>query len=101
MYVDIDLDKEIMEMQSAPLIIGTRLHDDSILCAEKTIYLEAKTLTDAITDMVVTYFVFNISYPKNTSPDLIFSHHFVFGLTDKQNVPPDTVKLVRRKLIKS
>ena len=29
MYVDIDLDKEIMEMQSAPLIAVTRLGDDS------------------------------------------------------------------------
>ena len=65
------------------------------ICVEQTIYLEAKTLTDAITDLVATYFVFNISYPRSTSPILIFFQQFVFGLTDKQgSVPPATVKLV-------
>ena len=96
--IDIDLEKEIMDMQSAPFIAVTGLHDDStiqyFICAEQTVYLEAKTLMDAITDLVATYFVFNISYPRSTCPALIFFQHFVFGLTDKQGVPPATVKLV-------
>ena len=54
-------------MQSAPFIALTGVYDDStiqyFICAEEAIYLEAKTLTDAITDLVATYFVFNIVYP--------------------------------------
>ena len=87
-----------MEMRSTPFIVVTGNHDDSTIqyfvCVEQTIYLEVKTLTDAITDLVATYYVFNISYPKSTKPILIFFQHFVFGLTDNQSVPPATVKLV-------
>ena len=87
-----------MEMQSVPFIVDIGHHDDStiqyFICVEQMIYLEVKTLTDAITDMVATSFVFNISYTKSTSPIIIFFQHFVFGLTDMQSVPPATVRLV-------
>ena len=85
-------------MQSAPFIVLTGLHDDStiqyFICVEQTIYVEVKRLTDAIIDLIATYSVFNISYPRSISPVLIFFQHFVFGLTDKQGVPTSTVKLV-------
>ena len=47
-----------MEMQLAPFIEVTGFHDDStvqyFICAEQTIYLEAKKLTDAIIDLILS-----------------------------------------------
>ena len=61
------------------------------ICAEQTVYLEVKTIMDAITNLIATTLS---SYPKSTSPVLIFFQHFVFGIADKQSIPPALVKLV-------
>ena len=76
----------------------TGLFDDAttqcFICVEQSIFVEVKSLTDAIIDLLATYYAFNISYPKSTSPLLIFFQHFVFGLHDQQAIPTATVKLV-------
>ena len=45
-------------------------------------------------DMIAAYFVFDISYPKSTSPALIFIQHKVLGLQDDQPVPLAAAKLI-------
>ena len=66
---------------------------DSDEATEYHIYVEMEcvvsspTLADALIDLICTYFIFNIEYPKPMYPALVFLQHFVMGLTDGQKVP--------------
>lgn len=50
-------------------------------------------LADALVDVICTYFIFDISYPKPMYPLLILLQHFVFGFVDHQKVPTSVVAL--------
>ena len=45
-------------------------------------------------DLVATYFVFDITYPKPVNAILLFFQHYIFQLVDDQPVPGTTIKLV-------
>ena len=99
-----DLEEEISEMeQSEPYIVitskpGTE-SSQIFVCCERQIYLESKSMRDALLDMMSTYFVFNIAYPKSLHGILIFLQHHVFNLPDQQTVP-SVVKTLHRNLLK-
>ena len=63
-----------------------------IVC-EQAILFESKSLRDAFIDLIATYFVFNIAYPKSVCGVMLFFQHFVFNLKDKQKQPPCLTKL--------
>ena len=50
-------------------------------------------MRDAIIDLMATYYVFDIAYPKTISAIMLFSQHSVFKLLDKQVLPGTTSKL--------
>ena len=97
---DVDLEKEVSEIeQSAPFILntGASVGDENsqfFVCCEQAIYLESNSAKDVIIDLICTYFVFDIVYPKSLNAILLFLQHYVFKLTDQQPLPPATSKLV-------
>ena len=89
--------------QSEPFIVVTSKPGTEtsqiFVCCERQIYLESKSMRDALLDMMATYFVFNIAYPKGLHGILIFLQHNVFNLVDQQTVP-SVVKTLVGNLLK-
>ena len=82
--------------QAAPCIVITGVAGDEnaqqfYVCAEQH---ESSTMRDAMLDLVVSYFVFDISYPKSLSAILIFIQHQIFGMGDSQSIPMAAAKLM-------
>ena len=94
------MDAEVSSIhQSAPCIVTIGIAGENnfqiFICAEQEVLLESKTLQDSLIDLISTYFVFDISYPKSLAAIFIFFQHYIFNLKDKQNVPNATSLLVR------
>ena len=89
--------------QSEPFIVVTSKPGTEtsqiFVCCERQIYLESKSMRDALLDMMATYFVFNIAYPKGLHGILIFLQHNVFNLLVQQTVP-SVVKTLVGNLLK-
>ena len=51
------------------------------IACEQSILYESKGLRDVFVDLIATYYVFNIVYPKSVCGVM---QHFVFNLKDKQ-----------------
>lgn len=97
-YVDVDEAISTVE-QSAPFLVITGT-PGSINCqvfigCEQEIFFESSSIRDSIIDLIGTYFVFNISYPKYLNSIFLFIQHFVFDLKDKQPVPMNVSNLIR------
>ena len=97
---DIDIDVEMLEVtQSEPFLLVTGIpgadNCQVFVCCEKEIFLESKSIKDSLLDLIATYFVFDICYPKVLNAILIFFQHFVINLPDQQPVPSTVTKLVR------
>lgn len=95
---DIDVDAEILEVtQSEPflLVIGIPGAENFqvFVCCEKEILMESKSIKDSLLDLIATYFVFDIAYPKFISAILLFFQHFVINLCDQQPIPSTVSKL--------
>ena len=74
--LDTDLEYDIDKIsQREPYIVVTGRAGEEcaqyFICAEKTLTTESKSLRDAFLDLICTYFVFNISYPKSIAGILI------------------------------
>lgn len=95
---DVNLESEIRNIeQKAPYLVitgrpGTENSQYFIAC-EKVVHCDCKSLKDALLDLVVTYYVYDISYPKPLSAFFVFLQHFVFGMKDRQHVPLSASKL--------
>ena len=81
--------------QAAPCIVITGVTGDEnaqfYVCAEQH---ESSTMRDTVLDLVVSYFVFDISYSKSLSAILIFIQHQIFGMGDSQSIPMAAAKLM-------
>ena len=97
---DVDVDEAVSTVeQSAPYLVITGT-PGSINCqvfigCEQEIFFESNSIRDSIIDVIGTYYVFNISYPKYLNSIFLFIQHFVFNLKDKQPVPITASNLVR------
>lgn len=85
-------------VQAAPFIVITGISGDDnsqiFICSEKIVFLESKTIMDAVIDLISFYFVYDIAYPKYVDSILMFFQHYVFRLIDKQPVPAPLIKLI-------
>ena len=85
-------------MQSEPFLLVTGIpgtyNCQVFVCCEKEIFMESKSIKDSLLDLIATYFVFDIAYPKFLSAVLIFFQHFVINVPDQQPVPSTVSKLV-------
>ena len=96
---DISLENLLETSQSEPFIavlgkvgeVGTQY----FICAEKDLIIQAKTLKDALLDLICSYYIFNISYPKTISAVFIFFQHIVCNLKDAQVHPKCLCKLLQ------
>lgn len=95
-----DVDREVQQInQSEPYVLvtgkpGSENTQFFIVC-EQAILLESKSVCDALVDVIATYYVFDMAYPKAVSGVLLFFQHFVFNLMDKQKSPPCLSKLIQ------
>ena len=64
------------------------------VCCEQSVLTESKNVRDAIIDLMATYYVFDMAYPKTISAVMLFFQHSVFKLLDNQALPGTTSKLV-------
>ena len=89
--------------QSVPFILvtGKPGTDASqiFICCEGQIYIESKSMKDALFDLISTYFIFDIAYPKSLCSVLMFLQHHVFNLHDDQ-MASSTVKTLVANLEK-
>ena len=53
-----------------------------IIC-ENAILFESKSLCDVFVDLIASYYVFDIAYPKSVAAILLFFQHIVFNLNDQ------------------
>ena len=65
-----------------------------LVCCECDVLLESKTVQELVLDLIATYFVFNIEYPKSMRAFLLFFQHIVFSLKDDQALPAAVANLV-------
>ena len=63
------------------------------IIVENTCMVTTHTLPDALVNIICTYFIFDMAYPKQMYPLLIFLQHFVFNLKDRQKVPTSVTAL--------
>ena len=88
---DVDIDSEVSSVtqsESFLLLTGQPGTENCqvFICCEAELYIESKSIKDALIDLILTYFVFDIVYPKNFRNVLLFIQHFVFDLPDQQPV---------------
>ena len=93
------MEKETSEIQqAAPYLLTTGLLEAEncqfFVCSEQDILLESKSVQDAIIDLIATYYVFDIAYPKPLNVVLLFFQHHVFQIMDDQPIPGMTLKVV-------
>ena len=72
-----------------PYIVATETDDtmEFYIYIESEFLLSVGSLGDALANLICTYFVFNIAYPKEMYAMLIFLQHFVLAIKDSQKVP--------------
>ena len=85
--------------QSEPFIllsgqVGTS-NAQYFICIEKALALEVKTLRDALMDIIASYYVFDIMYPKQFAGIFLFFQQSVFGVKAAQKPRPCFVKLLQ------
>ena len=88
---------------SAPYIVVMEASEATTydVAVEGLSLVQSTDLSTALLDLYSAYFVFDIAYPPEILPVLLFFQHFVFGLKDKQKVPVSvttTVATLRRLL---
>ena len=66
----------------------------TVVCSEQQLLFESKSVKDGVIDLIATYFVFNIAYPKPVHGILLFFQHYVFQLRDSARVPATTMNLL-------
>ena len=96
---DVDLDTEVGKIsQSAPYIIITgeagQETTQCFIACEKAIFTEAKSIQDAVVDLLAVYYVCNIAYPRGINAILLFLQHTFFELNDSEMLPTPTSKLI-------
>lgn len=97
---DIDINEEVEKIkQKAPFIFvcGEPGGENTqyFVCGEKNVICESKSYLDATLDLICTYYVFDIVYPKALSGVLLFFQQSVFELKDDQTPPPCLIKLLK------
>ena len=94
------VDDEIAKVeQSEPYILLTgslgERNSQIFICCEQAVYLKGlKNIKEATFQLIATYFVCDIKYPKPLLPILVFLQHHIVQLKDEQLIPPATVKLL-------
>ena len=81
--------KHISQYEPYIVVTGQSGHENAqffVVC-EQAVLLESKSIWDALVDLIATYYVFDMAYPKPVSGLLLFFQHVAFDIKDKQKSP--------------
>jgi len=96
-----DIDEELKNVPfSAPCIFMVETSEATTydVIVEGASLVQSTDIQTALIDLYSAYFVFDIAYPVEVAPVLIFMQH-IFGLKDSQKIPVSvatTVATMRR-----
>ena len=97
MQASADLEAEISQLKiSSPYIIITTNDNNNrqyFVIVEDMVFIQSVDFTEALLDLICIFFCFNIEYPKQLYPLLIFLQHHVCNIKDEQ-VVPNVVKVI-------
>ena len=65
-------------------------HDEGVqlfISVENKILVESVNIKQGILDLISTYCSFDIAYPRQLYPVLVFIQHIILKIVDKQRVP--------------
>jgi len=85
-----DIDEELKNVPfSAPCILMVETSEATTydLIVEGASLVQSTDIQTALIDLYSTYFVFDIAYPVEVAPVLIFMQHYIFGLKNSQKIP--------------
>ncbi len=84
--------------QAAPYLVSTGIPGEEnaqfFVACEQAILCESKCLRDAIVDLIASYYVFDMAYPKGMTALYQFFQQYVFSIKDSSPLPTCTLKLV-------
>ena len=84
-----DLEKITGELPPAPRIVVLTSDESKqfFVVAEKEILTESTSLKRALVDVIAAFFTFDMAYPKQLYPVLLFIQHHILDIKDDQQVP--------------
>lgn len=83
-----DIDEELNVPFSAPCILMVETSEaTTYVIVEGASLVQSTDIQTALIDLYSAYFVFDIAYPVEVAPVLIFMQHYIFGLKDSQKIP--------------
>ena len=94
--MDQNLDETAMALSENHPYLGLVLGGTSLelyLIVERHV-LEAVEASSVFTGLIASYYTFNMTYPKQVYPVLIFIQQFLLGIQDKQPLPISLTKLL-------
>ena len=88
MQGSVNLDEGAEKLPSFPQIMRLR-HDESTqyFIAVEKVLLESASIEGSVLDLIGAYYSFDIVYPRQLYPLLIFIQHIIFNIFDQQRMP--------------
>ena len=86
----VDVDKFILQQDRVePYVMVFQCSSVTQYCiiVEKNCLITTDCFHEALASLIASYFVFNIAYPKQFYPLLLFLQHAVLNLSDGQTQP--------------
>ncbi len=92
----LDVEKSVKDLEVHPLIVklAGQTSQQYLVCAEKVVLCECSDLADALQTLISTYFVFDIAYPKQMYPILLFIQRYLVGIKDEQPIPSSLIRMI-------
>ncbi len=84
------MDEEIARLPvTAPCILMMEASEATTydVVVERASLVQSTDVDTALLDLFSAYFVFDIAYPPELYPVLLFFQHYILGLKDEQKVP--------------
>ena len=76
------------------MICETNESCEYIVYVEKECLIFTKSVVDAVADLICAYFVFDLVYPRNIYPLLVFFQHTMMGIKDVEKLPTSVMTLL-------
>ena len=75
------------------VVMGSSSHQLFIV-AERLVLCEVASFTDALITLISTYYAFDMSYPKQFHPILIFVQKIIMHINDSSPIPTSVTKII-------
>lgn len=94
------MDKELETVKQAePYIVvtGRAGHRNAqyFVCVEKALITESKSFLDCVIDLICTYYVYDMEYPKAIHNIFYFIQHVIFEIKDSKKLPISLTTLLQ------